>query len=418
MKDEHKTKEDLICELDSMRQRIRELERLCHTGSDQKKHEGHLSHEQKMEVIGQMAGNVAHDFNNILTSIIGYASILQAESNDHQKGYVDQILRSAEKASHLTQGLLSLSRKQLLKAKLTNLNESVKSIEKLLSRIVGEERALKICFAKEPLTVLADEVQLEQALITLAMNARDAMPNGGTLTIETMSSELDQHYCETHGCGIPGKYAAISFTDTGIGLDEIKRERIFDPFFTTKGGREGTDLGLAVVYGIIKQHHGYISVHSHQEKGTTFTLFLPLISTAEKEKRPTRSSALAHGTGTILLAEDDTDVRNLSRWVLEEFGYTVIEASDGAEAIRTFTDNKDKIQLLVLDVVMPHKNGPEVFHEIRKLNPHIKALFMSGYPADLLCKEEVLEAGSHFVAKPVSPRNLLKEVNRALETER
>lgn len=418
MKDEDKSKEELIDELDGMRQRVDELETICRAAIDPKRHEVQLSHEQKMEVIGQMAGDVAHDFNNILTAIIGYASILQAETNDHQRGYVEQILRSAEKASQLTQGLLSISRKQLLKAKPTNLNESIKSTENLLSKIIGEERALKTSFAKEPLTVLADEVQLEQVLIHLATNARDAMPDGGTLTIETMHAELNQRYCETHGYGVPGNYALISVTDTGIGMDEKKRERIFEPFFTTKQGGKGTGLGLSVVYGIIKQHHGYINVHSQPGKGTTFSIYLPLIAGAEKKTRPVGSSALPQGTGTILLAEDDTDVRNLARWALEEFGYKVIEASDGAEAIRTFTQNRDKIQLLLLDVVMPHKNGAEVFDEIRRLKPDIKVLFMSGYPADLLHREDMLEAGSQFIAKPVSPRNLLREVNRALETER
>ena len=418
MKDKHKTKEELIHELDRMRQRIAELETIYRTGADQNRHEVQLNHEQKMEVIGQMAGNVAHDFNNILTAIIGYASILQAEANDHQRGYVEQILRSAEKASHLTQGLLSLSRKQLLKARPTNLNESLRSMEKLLSKIIGENRELKARFADKPLTVLADEVQLEQVLINLAMNARDAMPDGGTLTIETMAAEMGQKYCETHGYGIPGNYALISVTDTGVGMDEKKRERIFEPFFTTKEGGKGTGLGLSVVYGIIKQHHGCINVHSQPGKGTTFTICLPLITPEEKKKRPAGSPVLPQGTGTILLAEDDADVRNLSRWALEEFGYKVIEASDGAEALRKFTENRDKIQLLLLDVVMPLKNGAEVFDEIRKLKPGIKVLFMSGYPADLLHKENVLEAGSHFIAKPVSPRNLLREVNRALGTER
>jgi CheY-like chemotaxis protein len=216
---------------------------------------------------------------------------------------------------------------------------------------------------------------------------------------------------------MPGNYAFISVTDTGIGMDQKKSERIFEPFFTTKEGGKGTGLGLSVVYGIIKQHNGYINVHSQPGRGTTFNIYLPLITAEEKKKRPAGSSALPQGTGTILLAEDDTDVRNLSRWALEEFGYEVIEASDGLEAIRKFTENRDKIQLLLLDVVMPHKNGAEVFDEIRKLKPDIKVLFMSGYPADLLRKEDVLEAGSHFIAKPVSPKNLLREVNRVLETE-
>lgn len=417
MKDKNKTKKELIDELGLMRQRIAELETIFRDSADQKRQETPLSQEQKMEVIGQMAGDVAHDFNNILTAIIGYASILQTEANSHQKGYVEQILRSAEKASHLTQGLLSLSRKQLLKARPTNLNESVKSIEKVLSKIIGEERELKTRFANEPLTVLADEVQLERVLINLATNARDAMPGRGTLTIETMAVELDQGYCETHGYGIPGKYAAISVTDTGAGMDEKRRERIFEPFFTTKDGGKGTGLGLSVVYGIIKQHHGYINVRSEPGKGTAFTLYLPLILAEEKKKKPAGRFPLTQGTATILLAEDDTDVRNLSRWALEEFGYKVIEASDGTEALRKFAENRGKIQLLLLDVVMPYKNGVEVFNEIRRLEPEIKVLFMSGYPADLLHKEDVREAGLHFVAKPVSPRNLLREVNRVLETE-
>ena len=414
MKDKNKTKNELIDELGLMRQRIDELETICRDSTDQKRHEAQLRHEQKMEVIGQMAGDVAHDFNNILTAIIGYASILQAEANTQQRGYVEQILHSAEKASHLTQGLLSLSRKQLLKARPTNLHESVKGTEKLLSKIIGEERELRTRFANEPLTVLADEVQLEQILINLATNARDAMPYGGTLTIETMRSELDQRYCETHGYGVPGNYALISVTDTGIGMDEKKSERIFEPFFTTKEVGKGTGLGLSLVYGIVKQHNGFIEVNSKINIGTAFHIYLPLTQDAvEPKSSEARKVEIIGGTETVLVAEDNAELANVVKTVLSEKGYQVILAKDGLEAISLYHENR--IDLAILDVVMPKKNGWEVFEELKKADSHIKALFVSGYTDDIIQEKGLIQEGIDLELKPLSHNRLLTKVREILD---
>ncbi len=373
---------------------------------------------QKMESVGRLAGGIAHDFNNILTAIMGFASLLlmKMREDDPLRRNVTQIIASSERAAGLTNSLLAFSRKQIISLKPVNLNELVRRASKFLLKLIGEDIELKTALADEDLVVMADGNQIEQVLMNLATNARDAMPDGGLLMIETELIEIDEEYKKTHGYGEPGAYALISAADTGSGIDEKTRAKIFEPFFTTKETGKGTGLGLSIVYGIIKQHQGYINVYSEKGRGTTFKIYLPLSENKVKEITPPLEPSLnIIGTETLLLAEDDADVRKFTKYVLEESGYTVIEAEGGMDAIDKFMENKDKVRLLLLDVIMPKKNGKEVFDDIRKLKPEIKALFMSGYTANVIHKKGILEEGLDFILKPVSPAKLLKKVREVLD---
>lgn len=263
---------------------------------------------------------------------------------------------------------------------------------------------------------MADSGQIEQVLMNLATNARDAMPDGGTLTISTEIVELDREYIMTSGYGKPGKYALISVADTGKGIDEKTKGFIFEPFFTTKERERGTGLGLAVVYGIVKQHNGNIDVYSELDKGTTFRIYLPIIEAEVEETKPKVISTPIGGKETVLIAEDNIDVRNYTKTVLEEFGYKVIEAVNGEDAINRFMENKDVIEFLLLDVIMPKKNGKEVYDAIKNVRPDIKALFMSGYAEDIIHRKGILEEGLNFVLKPISPQVLLKKIREVIET--
>jgi len=377
--------------------------------------EGQLRHAQKMEAIGTFAGGIAHDFNNILTAIIGYGTVLQMkmEKDNPLKHNVDQILASSERAANLTQSLLTFSRKQVINLRPLKLNEIVKRVEKLLLRLIGEDIELKTILASEELKAMADSSQIEQVLMNLATNARDAMPDGGILTISTGLIEIGDDFSKSHGYGTPGIYALIAVTDTGMGIDEMTKERIFEPFFTTKEVGRGTGLGLSIVYAIIKQHSGYINVYSELGKGTTFKIFLPVTKEEVEEARISAPSTPIGGTETILMAEDDEEVRKFTKAVLEEFGYTVIAAVNGEDAITKFIENKDTIQLLLFDIIMPKKNGIEAYEEIIKIKPDIKAIFTSGYPADVIQKKGLIE-GLNFVLKPVGPTKLLRMVKTIL----
>jgi two-component system, cell cycle sensor histidine kinase and response regulator CckA len=384
--------------------------------TERRRLESQLRHAQKMDAIGQLAGGVAHDFNNVLTAIIGYGSLLllKMKGDDPLRTHVDQILASSERAAGLTQGLLSFSRKKDLTLRPVSLSEIAIRVEKLLHRLIGEDIELKTIVPVQDMRVMGDSGQIEQVLINLATNARDAMPGGGVLTIELDRTKLDIDFKKTYGYGKPGAYALLSVMDTGKGMDEETRERIFEPFFTTKEPGKGTGLGLSIVYGIVKQHNGYINVASTPGSGTTFSIYLPL--TTADAARPEHSSALPsdRGTETILLAEDDAEVRSLAKSVLEEFGYTVIESVDGEEAVKKFKQNRDSVHLLVLDVIMPKMSGKEAYEAIRAVHPGIKVLFTSGYAPDVVRKKGVLEQGTNFIMKPLSPLELLKKVRAAL----
>jgi PAS domain S-box-containing protein len=376
-----------------------------------------LYHVQKLESVGTLAGGIAHDFSNILTAIIGYGNLLQKDMKEggSARDYVQKILKSAERAANLTQGLLAFSRKQVSNSRPVYLDEIVKGVESLLVRVIREDIKLKTTLTSKKCIVMADVGQMEQVLMNLATNARDAMRKGGFLGISTDIVELDNDYIKTHGYGTAGRYALVSVSDTGVGMDEKTKERIFEPFFTTKGVGKGTGLGLAIVYGIIKQHNGYINVYSEPGKGTTFRIYLPIIESEVEKKKPEAHIVHKGGTETILIAEDEEDVRKVIKIVLEGYGYTVIEAVDGEDAIDKFKVNKDKIHLLLFDVIMPNKNGREAYDAINEMKPGINALFMSGYSEDVVYKKDLIGKGLPLIAKPVSPTELLKKVREALD---
>ncbi|MBI5203736.1 MAG: PAS domain S-box protein [Nitrospirae bacterium] len=389
--------------------------------TEKKKLEDQLRHSQKLEAIGTFAGGIAHDFNNILTAIIGYGNLLQMkmQADEPLRAYVDPILISAERAASLTQSLLAFSRKQIMNPRPVNLNEIIGVVKKLMVRLIGEDIEVKTLFSEDDLTIMADPGQIEQVIINLATNARDAMQEGGALTIITKAVELDNEFIMAHNYGKKGKYAFVSVTDTGTGMDESTKEKIFDPFFTTKEVGKGTGLGLAIVYGIIKQHNGYINVYSEQGQGTTFNIYLPLTHKAEvKETKLAEIAPSMEGAETVLLAEDEEEVRQITKTVLEKFGYKVIEAVDGEDAVNKFVENRDKIELLIFDVIMPKKTGKEAYKEIKKIRPDIRALFTSGYPAEISDGKGLFEEGINFVPKPVSPTEFLKKVREILDKKR
>ncbi|MEW6418322.1 MAG: PAS domain S-box protein [Nitrospirota bacterium] len=385
--------------------------------TERKRLEEQLLHAQKMEAIGQLAGGIAHDFNNILTAIIGYGNLLKMEisEDDVLRTYVTQILNSAERAANLTRALLVFSRKQIMHLMPVDLNETINILKKLLSTLIGEDIELSTFLADEDLTVMADSTQIEQVLMNLATNARDAMPDGGSLIIRTGRVEFDYEFIRAHRFGRPGFYALISIEDTGEGMDEKMKERIFEPFFTTKEVGKGTGLGLSMVYGIIKQHEGYVTVYSEPGKGTTFKIYLPLIKSKVDEVKKAEFPHIKRGTETVLIAEDDARVRELAKELFERFGYKVIEAVDGEDAIKVFNENRDDVRLLILDVIMPKKNGKEVYDRIKKVRPDIKAIFMSGYTADIIHKKGILEEGVDIILKPISLDELLIKAREVLD---
>lgn len=386
--------------------------------TERKKLEEQLRHAQKMEAIGALTGGIAHDFNNILTAMMGYGNLLKMEMKNAEPSthHADQIIVLAEKAANLTQSLLAFSRKQIINLKPINLNETIMKVEKILRRLIGEDIEMNTILSDKKSAVMADSGQIEQVLMNLCTNARDAMPHGGSLTIETDLVELDSEYTIKHGYGDPGPYFLVSVTDTGTGIDEMTKEQIFEPFFTTKDLGKGTGLGLSMAYGMIKQHNGYIKVSSEVGKGTRFDIYLPVIKSPLVEEKKYAWHALSvGGAETILMAEDELFLREVTKEVLEEFGYKVIVAVDGADAIDKFMKNRDDIHLLLLDAIMPKKSGKEVYREIKKVSPDIKAVFLSGYAADLLKDREILDEGLALISKPISPAELLKKIREVID---
>ena len=374
--------------------------------------EEQLLQSQKMEAVGQLAGGIAHDFNNILTSIISNAYILKkkSRSDDTSVLFVDEILSEAARAANLTKGLLTFSRKQVVTLKPVSVNQAVEKISGLLRRLIGEDIAFTVRLSPHDATVMADEGQLEQVVVNLTTNARDAMPNGGSLTIETVVTETEV------GC-LPDsrKCAVIRLCDTGTGIDAAHRDRIFEPFYTTKAVGKGTGLGLAIAYGIIKQHRGHISVQSEPGKGSCFTVALPAASVERPEAADVRDPICVTGRETVLLAEDEESVRKGAKKVLEECGYQVLEAGDGETAVAVFREHSDSIGLVILDVIMPRMSGMAVCDEIKAVRPDIKVLLMSGYTADIISRKGLDESGAFFITKPFQPDELLRTVRDILE---
>lgn len=383
-----------------------------------KRLEEQLQQSHKMEAIGQLAGGVAHDFNNILTAIIGYGAIMQMkmEKENPFRAYVETIMSAAEKAANLTQGLLAFSRKQLIAPRPININSVVRDFEKLIKRLIGEDVELVTSFSEEDLTVFADSGQIGQVLMNLAANARDAMPGGGRLRIETSAAVIDDAYIKAHNYGKPGKFVLTVLSDNGAGMSKEVSERIFEPFFTTKEVGKGTGLGLSIVYGIIKQHNGYVDVESEAGTGTTFKIYLPFSGAEnEAEEAVPAPKEIRGGNETILLCEDDAGVRAFAKELLEQYGYHIIEATDGEDAVRQFTDNRDRIDLAIIDVIMPKKNGRVVYDEVKSVKPDAKAIFMSGYSADIIHKKGIFEKDIHFVAKPIIASQFLEKVRQVLD---
>jgi two-component system cell cycle sensor histidine kinase/response regulator CckA len=383
-----------------------------------KRLEKQLLQSQKMEAIGILAGGVAHDFNNILSAIVGYSHLMLSKMpvNDPLKGNLKAILQASERATTLTQSLLSFSRKQVINPKPIDLNDIVLRFEDFLTRVIREDNKIVTTCSAGALTIFADRGQIEQLLMNLVTNARDAMPTGGTITLQTRSVQIDKNFIEERGYGEAGRYALLTVSDSGEGFDSETKSKIFEPFFTTKKQGKGTGLGLSTVYGIVKQNDGYIDVDSEPGSGTTFEIYLPLLEgVAAKEQIATENHPAKGGSETILIAEDNENIRELFSTILEQHGYRVVKAVDGEDAVIKFRENKDQVKLVLLDGIMPRKNGKEAYQEIRIINPSIKAIFVSGYAEDIISREGLLERGINFVQKPVTPMALLNKVRSVLD---
>ncbi len=381
--------------------------------------ETQLYHSQKLEAVGQLAGGIAHDFNNILSAIIGYTSLLQTkmDTSDPRRTYTDQILSSSHRAAHLTQSLLAFSRKQVIHLMPCKVNSIVTGVEKLLKRLLTEDIELKILPCQNDPTILADVTQIDQVLINLATNARDAMPNGGLLAIESFTVDVDNDFMASHRLDHTGPYVLISVSDNGIGMTEKTKDKIFEPFFTTKALGKGTGLGLSIVYGIVQQHNGCIDVYSKPGNGTSFNIYLPVVSNRATEQITEPVAALQRGTETILVAEDDVEVRQLIHTILSEHGYRIIEAEDGMEAINRFLGHQGEVGLVILDVVMPRKNGREVYEAINKTGSKTPVLFISGYTDDIIHEKGIEETRVEYIPKPVSPDSRLRKVREILDRQ-
>ena len=387
--------------------------------TERKQLEEQLRQAQKMEAIGQLAGGVAHDFNNILTVIMGFGQLLQHSlaTHDPNREHMKQILDAAKRATHLTSSLLAFSRKQVMLLQRVELNELARNHTKFLARIIGEDVTLQTDFDSEALPVMADSGQIEQVLMNLATNARDAMPGGGELRISTRSVQLGKEFYLQHGFDASGRFALVSISDTGAGMDAETQEKIFEPFFTTKEPGRGTGLGLSIVYGIVKQHGGYVTLESEPGVGTTFGIYLPLTARAEPggsagKARPVKPRG---GKETILVVEDDPMVRLLVDSVLENYGYRVLQAESGAQAIEIFEANGRKIDLALLDVIMPKMNGRQVCEALRERSPKLKVLFLTGYTADLIQDRGILVDGIDLMLKPAQPDELAGKIREMLD---
>jgi two-component system cell cycle sensor histidine kinase/response regulator CckA len=377
-----------------------------------------LNQAQKMEAIGRLAGGIAHDFNNILQVIGGYCEVLRErlpEKSVLRKDIVE-IARAAQKAATLTAQLLAFSRKQVLRPHVVNTKELVRSMEKMLVRVIGEDIELRTFIDPDTGNLLADPGQIEQILLNLAVNSRDAMPSGGKLTIETSNRAFDEAYVREHPGAREGRYVCIAISDTGRGMDPETFLHIFEPFFTTKEKGKGTGLGLSMVYGIVKQSEGYINCYSELGKGTTFTIYLPLtFEEPEKASVTAPGTTAIKGRETILLVEDDEAVRRFTRGVLEDGGYVVIEASGGEEALSEVSSRSLTVSLLVTDVVMPRMSGKELARKLEEMCPGVRVFYVSGYTANAISRHGILDSGVDFMQKPFSSREFLAKVREILD---
>jgi len=380
--------------------------------------EEQLRQAMKMEAIGQLAGGVAHDFNNILTVILGYTDLLigELELDDPRRNYCMVVRDAGKHAATLTQRLLAFGRKQMLHPECININTVVTDLERMLPRLIGEDIQVHSVLDPDLRSVLVDRGQLEQIILNLSVNARDAMPEGGNLSIETSNAELDEEYTHIHPEVSPGPYVLLAITDSGMGMSPEVLGRIYEPFFTTKEPGKGTGLGLATMYGIVKQSNGHISVYSEEGHGSVFKVYLPPINA--DTQNTVRSAPADHGicgTETILVTEDDDALRELARRILERGGFTVLLARSGDEALHIAEAYKRPIHLLFTDVVMPGMNGVELAQILSIERPKMRCLFASGHTAGTISRYGVLDAPESFLQKPFTPHSLLSKVREALD---
>ena len=381
--------------------------------------EDQLRQSQKMEAIGQLAGGIAHDFNNLLTVIEGYIELLfsSTNENDPSSNYIRQIKKATDRATALTRQLLAFSRRQILQPKKLNLNSLISDMSILLKRLIGEDVEFSTMLNPDIGAIKADRSQMEQVLMNLAVNSRDAMPDGGILTFETKVVSLDATLYERHTSGIrKGNYVMLAISDTGVGMDKDTQDRVFEPFFTKKEKSKGTGLGLATVYGIVRQSGGHIWLDSEPGKGTTFKIFLPMVKAKAVEKdEPQKQKEESRGSETILVVEDEFMVRELVCDTLRSSGFSILEAANGKQAIEIYSQNDKKIDMVLTDVIMPEMSGRKMIDTLRKNHPELVALFMSGYTDDAIIKHGVLEPGMAYIQKPFSPKALIQKVKEVLE---
>ncbi len=387
--------------------------------TERKQLEEQFHQAQKMEAVGRLAGGVAHDFNNLLTAILGSADLvletLQGGASEREE--IQEIRKAALRAADLTRQLLAFSRQQVIAPTVLNPNAVVADMDKLLRRLLGEDVELRTVLASELGTVKADPNQLEQIVLNLAVNARDAMPSGGKLTVETQNVELDQEYVRGHLSAQPGPYVMLAVSDTGVGMDAATQARIFEPFFTTKAKGKGTGLGLATVYGIVKQSGGWIWVYSEPGQGTTFKVYLPRVTEGVAAAAPSAPApASVRGTETVLVVEDDESIRKLVQKVLKAHGYTVLVAASGGDAEQVAGQHEGPIHLLMTDVILPGLNGREVARRLTAARAGIRVLYLSGYTDDAIVHHGVLEPGVAFLQKPFAPAALSRKVREVLDS--
>ncbi len=381
--------------------------------------EQQLAQSQKMETVGRLAGGIAHDFNNLLTAIMGNVEICIMKSGTEYPCYhnLETIKKASESAADLTKRILTFSRKQIIEPKALNLNAMLEQMQRLLERLIGEDIKLETIPAAEKGEILADTGQIEQILVNLSVNARDAMPAGGKLTLETADVTLDEHYCRNHAYAVPGEYVMLSVSDTGTGMSDEVRKHLFEPFFTTKPKGRGTGLGLSMVYGAVRQNKGIIEVYSVEGRGTSFKMYFPL-SGCEKisEDGICEDETPGRGHETVLIVEDSPLVLDFSVNVLEEAGYRILEAESGEEGIKSSASYKEEIDLLITDVVLPGINGKAFAEEIQKQRPGIKVLYTSGYTENFIVQQDLAKKGVSFIGKPYSAHSLLRKIREILDS--
>jgi signal transduction histidine kinase/ActR/RegA family two-component response regulator len=371
---------------------------------------------QKMESIGRLAGGVAHDFNNILSIIIGYSDLIMHKlpEDSPEREELEIINESGKKAAKLTGQLLAFSRKQVLEMKVTNLNAVVNDMSKMLSRLMGEDIALVLNAGKRTRNTMADPSQIEQVLMNLAVNARDAMPEGGNFTVEISDVELDEKFIQEHEGAKPGSFVQLSVSDSGKGMTPEEQGRIFEPFYTTKEVGKGTGLGLATVYGIVKQHEGYIYARSQKNKGTSFDIYLPVEMSSRTAEDVEDILNINKRSETILVVEDEPSIRKLIYMILKPLGFNILEAGDGMEALEISEKHEGKIDVVLTDVIMPVMNGHELAQRLQQRKPKTKVIFMSGYTDDVIAKHGVLEPGTAFLQKPITSQNVVEKIHECL----